>query len=245
MFNFFTEQNPSNNRFIITGSDFNHIKNVLRLKVGDSIIISNNGASNLCKIESFTDNSAVAIIEQANYNDTALPISITLYQGLPKSDKMELIIQKAVELGVDEIVPVEMARSVVKLDGKKSDTKTTRWQAIAESAAKQSKRNSIPKVNSVMTFKNAMEKAKETDIFIVPYESKDGMKTTLSALKEIKTGMKIGVLIGPEGGFEEREVALAENIGGKIVSLGKRILRTETASITAISMIMLYAEMVL
>ena len=245
MFNFFTEQNQFDNRFVISGADFNHIKAVLRLKIGDKIIVSSGGKSNLCEIESFTDGAAVALIIEEDYNDTALPVSITLYQGLPKSDKMELIIQKAVELGVDNIVPVEMARSVVKLDGKKADSKTMRWQAIAESAAKQSKRNSIPKVNGVLSFKKAMDEAKNLDMLIVPYESKDGMNSTLLALKEIKAGMKIGVLIGPEGGFEQSEIAVAESIGGKVVSLGKRILRTETASITALSMIMLYAEMVL
>ena len=242
MYNFFTQSAMINDRFEIVGADFNHIKNVLRLKIGDKIIISNNGTSNLCKIESFSDSSVIAVIEQENYNDTSLPISVTLFQGLPKSDKMELIIQKAVELGVDEIVPVEMARSIVKLDGKKADSKISRWQAIAESAAKQSKRTAIPTVNSVISFVDAIKLAKDMGVLIVPYENKDGMTATLSALKSIKRDMKIGVMIGPEGGFDDNEIALAESAGGKVVSLGKRILRTETAAITALSMIMLYSE---
>lgn len=242
MYNFFTQSAMINDRFEIVGADFNHIKNVLRLKIGDKIIISNNGTSNLCKIESFSDSSVIAVIEQENYNDTSLPISVTLFQGLPKSDKMELIIQKAVELGVDEIVPVEMARSIVKLDGKKADSKISRWQAIAESAAKQSKRTAIPTVNSAISFVDAIKLAKDMDVLIVPYENKDGMTATLSALKSIKRDMKIGVMIGPEGGFDDNEIALAESAGGKVVSLGKRILRTETAAITALSMIMLYSE---
>ena len=242
MYNFFTQSAMINDRFEIVGADFNHIKNVLRLKIGDKIIISNNGTSNLCKIESFSDSSVIAVIEQENYNDTSLPVSVTLFQGLPKSDKMELIIQKAVELGVDEIVPVEMARSIVKLDGKKADSKIARWQAIAESAAKQSKRTAIPTVNSAISFADAIKLAKDMDVLIVPYENKDGMAATLSALKSIKRDMKIGVMIGPEGGFDDNEIALAESAGGKVVSLGKRILRTETAAITALSMIMLYAE---
>lgn len=242
MYNFFTQSAMINDRFEIVGADFNHIKNVLRLKIGDKIIISNNGTSNLCKIESFSDSSVIAVIEQENYNDTSLPISVTLFQGLPKSDKMELIIQKAVELGVDEIVPVEMARSIVKLDGKKADSKISRWQAIAESAAKQSKRTAIPTVNSAISFADAIKLAKDMDVLIVPYENKDGMTATLSTLKSIKRDMKIGVMIGPEGGFDDNEIALAESAGGKVVSLGKRILRTETAAITALSMIMLYSE---
>ena len=156
---------------------------------------------------------------------------------------MELIIQKTVELGVEGIIPVEMNRCVVKLDDKKKKSKVSRWQTISESAAKQSKRNTIPEIYDVLTYKQAMEKAKEMDVFLVPYESKNGMEDTKTALSQIKSGMSVGILIGPEGGFDDKEVELAFKNGGKVVSLGKRILRTETAAITSVSMCMLHAEM--
>ncbi len=244
MFNFFvTENQRQNGKYYITDSDFNHIKNVLRMKIGDAFLVSDNGVSNLCEIESFIENTVVAKIVEENYNDTSLPIKIYLFQGLPKGDKMELIIQKCVELGVEEIIPVEMTRCVVKLDDKKKKSKQQRWQAIAESAAKQSKRNSIPAVSQVLTYKQAIEKAKELNALLVPYESKNGMVETKEALAKIKNGMSVGIFIGSEGGFEENEIEKAIEIGGEIISLGKRILRTETAAITSVSMCMLYAEM--
>lgn len=244
MFNFFIEEgNRHNNRYIISGSDFNHIKNVLRMKIGDEFLVSENNVSNLCKIESFECESVIAEIIEESFQDTSLPIKIYLFQGLPKSDKLELIIQKSVELGVEGIIPVEMNRCVVKLDDKKKKSKTERWQAIAESAAKQSKRTSVPTVFNPMTYKEALAKASELDLFIVPYECKDEMKSTINALSEIKSGMSVGILIGPEGGFELNEIDSAIKSGGIPVSLGKRILRTETAAITAVGMCMLYAEM--
>lgn len=246
MYNFFVNENQKlNDKYIITGTDFNHIKNVLRMAVGDTFLVSENGVSNLCEIEDFGDDSVVAKIIEENYNDTNLPIKIYLFQGLPKGDKMELIIQKTVELGVEGIIPVEMNRCVVKLDDKKKKSKVSRWQTISENAAKQSKRNTIPEIYDVLTYKQAMEKAKEMDLFLVPYESKNGMEDTKTALSQIKSGMSVGILIGPEGGFDEKEVTEAFENGGKVVSLGKRILRTETAAITSVSMCMLYAEMYL
>ncbi|MBO5006255.1 MAG: RNA methyltransferase, partial [Clostridia bacterium] len=170
-------------------------------------------------------------------------IKIYLFQGLPKSDKLELIIQKTVELGVTGIIPVEMNRSIVKLDEKKKSAKRERWQAIAESAAKQSKRNIIPEIFDVMTYKQAMEKVRELDLLLVPYENENGMKATADALSKIKVGSSVGILIGPEGGFEDKEVAQAIEEGGISISLGSRILRTETAAIASVGMCMLYAEM--
>ncbi len=244
MFNFFAENNSrQGNRYIITGPDFNHIKNVLRMQTGDDILVSENGKSNLCCLCAIESDYVIAEILKEDYQDTNLPIKIYLFQGLPKSDKMELIIQKCVELGVEGIIPVEMNRCVVKLDDKKKKSKTARWQAIAESAAKQSKRNIVPEVCDVLSYNQAIEKAKEFDVFLVPYESKDGMKSTSEALSKIRSGSSVGILIGPEGGFEEHEIEKAENCGGKIISLGKRILRTETAAITTVGMCMLYAEM--
>jgi 16S rRNA (uracil1498-N3)-methyltransferase len=156
---------------------------------------------------------------------------------------MELIIQKAVELGVYAVVPVEMHRSVVKLDEKKKESRRARWQAIAESAAKQSKRNAIPEVTDVLTYKQAMAKAAEMDVFLVPYENEKGMLATKEALEKMTRGASIGILIGPEGGFEPKEVAEATEAGGVPVSLGARILRAETAAIASVGMCMLYAEM--
>ena len=246
MYHFFAkDENISSEYIKITGDDVNHIKNVLRMSVGDTFLVSENGVSNLCEIEDFIEDSVIAKITRENYNDTNLPIKIYLFQGLPKGDKMELIIQKTVELGVEGIIPVEMNRCVVKLDDKKKKSKVSRWQTISESAAKQSKRNTIPEINDVLTYKQAMEKAKEMDVFLVPYESKNGMEDTKTALSQIKNGMSVGILIGPEGGFDEKEVELAFENGGKVVSLGKRILRTETAAITSVSMCMLHAEMYL
>ena len=244
MHNFFVdENNRQGDVYYITDADFNHIKNVLRMKQGDSFLVSSASKSDLCVLDSFTEDAVIAKITEENYQDTSLPVKLYLFQGLPKSDKMELVIQKAVELGAEGIIPVEMNRCVVKIDDKKKKSKQSRWQAISESAAKQSKRTVIPEISDVLSYKEAMEKAKEMDVFIVPYENKDGMKATKNALSEIKKGMSVGILIGPEGGFDEKEIEIAESVGGLTVSLGKRILRTETAAITALSMCMLYAEM--
>ena len=243
MHNFFVEENDRNaDNFYISGTDYNHIKNVLRMKIGDTFLVSCNGISNLCELNKIEENIAIAKIIEENYNDTNLPVEIYLFQGLPKADKMELIIQKTVELGVSAIIPTEMNRCVVKLEEKKKRQKQERWQAIAESAAKQSKRNSIPEVYESVSYKKALEIAKNLDLLLVPYENKDGMKSTKEALKNIKNGMKIGIIIGPEGGFTENEIESAIDNGGNIISLGKRILRTETAAITAVGMCMLYTE---
>ncbi len=246
MFNFFAKENQrQNDCYFISGTDFNHIRNVLRMVEGDTFLVSENGVSNLCEIEKFENDFVVAKIIEENYNDTNLPIKIHLFQGLPKGDKMELIIQKTVELGVESIIPVEMNRCVVKIDDKKKKSKQQRWQAISESAAKQSKRNTIPEIEEIVTYKQAIARAKEMDLFLVPYESKNGMEDTKNVLSQLKSGMSVGILIGPEGGFDEKEVELAFENGGKVISLGKRILRTETAAITSVSMCMLHAEMYL
>lgn len=246
MFNFFCKQNDRNgNCYLITGSDCNHIKNVLRMYIGDTILVSDKGQSHLCEIESITDDTVFAKIIKENYNDTSLPINIYLFQGLPKADKMELIIQKCVELGVTGIIPVEMEHCVVKLDDKKKHSKVARWQAISESAAKQSKRNIIPEINEVLKFNDALDMAKKLDLLIVPYENERGMQATKEALLKIKKGMNVGILIGAEGGFSQKEIDACINSGAEVVSLGKRILRTETAAITSVAMCMLYGETVI
>ena len=244
MFNFFADENSrQGNNYYITGADFNHIRNVLRMKEGDTFLVSENGISNLCEIISIEGETAVVEIIEEDYQSTELPVKIYLFQGLPKSDKMELIIQKTVELGVHAIIPTEMSRCVVKLEEKKKKSKTDRWQAISESAAKQSKRNVIPEVMNVMSYKEALSEANKLDLILVPYESEDGMESTKNALSEIKNGISVGIFIGPEGGFDEKEIEFAKEKGAKIISLGKRILRTETAAITSVAMCMLHIEM--
>ena len=246
MFNFFADDSArQGDYFYISGSDYNHIKNVLRMKAGEEFLVSCGGVSSLCRLDSYEGDSAVAEIIEEDYQSTDLPVEIYLFQGLPKSDKMELIIQKAVELGVHAIVPTEMSRCVVKLDDKKKKSKTQRWQSIAESAAKQSKRSAIPTVYDTVSYKEALNMAKDLDVLMVPYECKNGMFSTRIALNQIKEGSKVGIIIGPEGGFEESEVEKAIDIGGESISLGKRILRTETAAITAVGMVMLHCELYL
>lgn len=244
MFNFFADkESRQGDSFQLTGSDCNHIKNVLRMKKGDSILVSCEGKSHLCTLTECENDFAVAQITEENFQDTELTVKITLFQGLPKGDKMELIIQKAVELGVHRIIPVEMNRCVVRLDGKKKAAKTARWQAIAESAAKQSKRTLVPEVEIPLSYGEAMREAEKLDLFLVPYESKKGMEATRESLDLIKKGSSVGILIGPEGGFEDSEVEKAFASGGKVISLGQRILRTETAAITAVGMCMLHTEL--
>lgn len=243
MFNFFAAENSKqNSQYIISGGDYNHIKNVLRMGIGDTCLISCGGKSDLCKISAFFEDAVCLEIVEENYNDTELPVKIYLFQGLPKGDKMEYIIQKCVELGVFAVVPVQMKHCVVKLDDKKAKSKQARWQSISESAAKQSKRNIIPEIMDVCSFDKALELAKTLDLIMVPYENKDGMSATVEALSSLKTAKSVGIFIGPEGGFAENEIEKAINANAKVVSLGKRILRTETAAITAVSMCMLEIE---
>lgn len=244
MHNFFVDKSQKfDSHYFITGADYNHIINVLRMDVGDTFLVSTEGKSDLCEIEGFDSETVTALIIEENYQNTELPLNIYLFQGLPKGDKMELIIQKSVELGVYAIVPTEMSRCVVKLDDKKKKSKVARWQAISESAAKQSKRNYIPKVFDVLSYNQALKMAGELDLLIVPYENEEGMKATKQVLDSLKDYKSVGILIGSEGGFDEDEIKFAREIGGKVVSLGKRILRTETAAVTAVAMCMLNTEM--
>jgi len=226
----------------ITGADFNHIVHVLRMRQGERFYVSCDGMSFLCELDSIGEDAVRARILEAAGRSTELPVHICLFQGLPKSDKMEWIIQKAVELGAAEIVPVEMSRCIVRLEEKKKAARRERWQSIAESAAKQSKRSRIPTVGEVLTFPQALERGRNMDVFLVPYENEEGMAATKRALAGIRPGSTVGILIGPEGGFDEQEAAAAAQAGGSLISLGSRILRTETAAITAVGMCMLYAE---
>ena len=244
MFNFFVEESArQEDLFRITGGDYNHIRNVLRMEEGATFLVSCGGQSCLCRLEQVEDSAVIARIVEENYQNTELPVQFYLFQGLPKGDKLELIIQKTVELGVAGIIPVEMSRCVMKLDDKKKQARKARWQSIAESAAKQSKRSVIPEVYDVLTYKQTMAKVKEMDLFLVPYENARGMAATRDALAQIKPGMSVGILVGPEGGFDPNEIALAEEAGALTVSLGQRILRAETAAVTAVAMGMLHVEL--
>ncbi len=228
----------------ILGSDVNHIKNVLRMKQGDPMIICNGqGKDCYCIINKVSDSEIIADITSIQDTGTELSGRITLFQGLPKKDKMELIIQKAVELGVYEIIPVMTARCVVRLeDKKKEEKKLERWQAIAESAAKQSGRGYIPRILPVVSYKDAVLKASGLDTAVIPYENASGIQLTKDIIGSLQNGSSIGILIGPEGGFEESEIELARKNKIIPITLGRRILRTETAGFALLSMMMLSLE---
>lgn len=236
--------NKDDREIIITGSDVNHIINVLRMKTGEELLVSDgNGNDYIGKIKNCSDKDMVLVdITDEKYEGCELPSKIYLFQGLPKSDKMEMIIQKAVELGVYEIIPVATKRAVVKLDEKKESVKLKRWKGISESAAKQSRRSIIPEVNRVMSFKEAINYAKTLDINLIPYENYKDMSETKKVIEKIEKGMSIGIFIGPEGGFDEAEIELAEEAGINRISLGKRILRTETAGLMIVSVLMFNLE---
>lgn len=244
MYHFFAQHENIHDTYIdIVGQDVNHLKNVLRFKEGDKILISSGDNTDYtCHIESISDERIVATIDLVNREGRELRSNVYLFQGLPKGDKMELIIQKMVELGVHSIIPVAMKRSVVKLDSKKASSKCKRWQAISEAAAKQSKRSIIPKVNDVMSVKQALEFAKGMDVKLLPYECADGIDKTRQLINSVKPGQDIAVWIGPEGGFDLEELELAKHEGWEIITLGKRILRTETAGMMLMSVLMYSME---
>lgn len=245
MYQFFVEPSQiQGNRIVITGSDVNHIKNVLRMKAGDEIAVSNgmDGKEYRCGIEAFTEDEIVCGLRFVKEDGVELPSKIYLFQGLPKADKMELIIQKAVELGAFEVIPVAAKRCVVRLDEKKAAGKICRWQGIAEAAAKQSKRAVIPKVHPVLSMKEAVAYAQNMDVKLIPYELAEGMQHTKQMIEAVKPEQSIAVFIGPEGGFEESEIQMAREAGIEPVTLGRRILRTETAGFTVISWLMYQLE---
>ena len=244
MYNFFVEESArQGDVFRIAGQDYNHIRNVLRMRPVQHFLVSCGGASHLCALRDFAEDTVLAAIEEENYQDTELPVELYLFQGLPKADKMELILQKTVELGVHSVIPVEMKRCVVKLEEKKKHARRERWQAIAESAAKQSKRSIIPEVGEVLSYREAVKLAGKMDLILLPYENERGMAETREALSALRPGMRAAIFIGPEGGFDPKEVELAREAGARCVSLGSRILRTETAAITAVAMCMLHMEL--
>lgn len=228
----------------ITGRDVNHIKNVLRMKKGEEISVSNglDGKEYRCELEELLEDEIICALLRTRDESPELPSRVYLFQGLPKADKMELILQKAVELGVYQVIPVSCKRAVVKLDEKKEKSRLARWQGIAEAAAKQSKRAIIPEVKSVMTMKEAVSYSKCCQVRMIPYELAEGMDKTKELISSLKPGEDVAVFIGPEGGFEEQEIREAMESGVVPVTLGKRILRTETAGMTVLSWIMYQLE---
>lgn len=244
MHHFFVQERPAGQEIVLTGSDVNHIKNVLRMKPGEQLLVSClNGPDYTCVLREVTAEQVTAEIIDTDEVGRELPARLHLFQGLPKSDKLELIIQKAVELGAAQIIPTAMQNCVVKLDEKKSEAKRKRWEGIAESAAKQSKRSLIPEIHPVMNYRQALDYACTMDLVLVPYECAEGMKATKEAFARVKPGMEIGIFIGPEGGFDSREIELAMEKGAVPISLGRRILRTETAGLAVLSALMLQLEM--
>ena len=247
MYQFFVDPSQillDQKKVIITGDDVNHIKNVLRMKIGEEFNVSNgiDGKEYRCSVEELGDDQILCTLRFIKEDGVELPVKVTLFQGLPKADKMELIIQKAVELGVAEVVPVACKRCIVKLDAKKEKSKLARWQGIAEAAAKQSKRGFIPQVREVMSYKEAIAYAKDMECKLIPYEMAENMSHTREVLGGIKPEDRVAIFIGPEGGFEEEEIQAALTEGIEPITLGKRILRTETAGFTVLSWLVYLLE---
>lgn len=239
MYQFFVpDESVGQERITICGADASHIGNVLRMKPGERIRVSAaSGRSFFCRIETISRESVTASIEEQDTLGTEFAHRVYLFQGLPKGDKMELIVQKAVELGACEVIPVAMKHCVVKLDEKKAKSRTARWQAIAESAAKQAKRTVIPRVREPVGWEKALIEAQKLPVVLVPYENERGLSATRERIRAIPEGADIGVMIGPEGGFAGEEIAAAREKGMHLISLGRRILRTETAGPAVLSML--------
>ncbi|MCR4807520.1 MAG: 16S rRNA (uracil(1498)-N(3))-methyltransferase [Lachnospiraceae bacterium] len=247
MYQFFAEPgNICGNDIYLQGSDYNHIKNVLRMRPGTevSVVTQDSDKEYRCEIADYDDDRVHLKLRFVKEENVELPCRIYLFQGLPKSDKMEFIIQKAVELGAFSIIPVSMSRSVVKYDKKKEAVKIARYNAVSEAAAKQSKRRIIPEVTGIMTFKEAMDYCAQADVKLLPYELADmnEMDRTRNILEGISAGQSVAVFIGPEGGFDESEIQLALGNGFEAITLGHRILRTETAGMTVLSWLMYLLE---
>lgn len=246
MYQFFVEEGQINgDRIVILGDDVNHIKNVLRMKIGEEIAVSNgvDQKEYRCEIVQIEQEDIICKLRFIKEDGVELPAKVYLFQGLPKADKMELIIQKAVELGVYSVIPVATKRSIVKLDDKKAASKRTRWQGIAEAAAKQSKRKIIPEIGDVVSFSEAIRLVKDMDVKLIPYELAEDMSKTKEIIGGIEPGQSVAIFIGPEGGFDETEIELAAKEGVQAITLGKRILRTETAGMTVLAWLMYHLEM--
>ena len=246
---FFVKQEQIDGEIIeITGEDVNHIKNVLREKIGNELTICNSSKEQnyLCEITQISEELIQCKVIKQLENKVESNIKVTIMQGLPKADKMELIIQKSVELGVYDIIPIEMKRCVVKLKDKDKPKKLQRWQKIAEVASKQCGRDRIPKIETIINVKNICNLLEKYDIVLVAYE-KEEKNTLKHELKKIKEKyqnqeVKIAIIIGPEGGIAPEELKQFEEYGASSITLGKRILRTETVALNVLSIIMYELE---
>lgn len=246
---FVTQEQVNENKqeIKIKGTDVNHLKNVLRIKIEDKIEVCNleNQQSYYCQVKKNEKECITAKILEKIMQTTESNVKVSVFQGLPKAEKMELIIQKAVELGVYDITPVDMKRCIVKLKEKDSDKKIQRWQKISEVAAKQCGRNIIPEIHSVISSKDIGDKISGYDVVLVAYEEEKviTLKEELLKLKQNeKDGIKIAIVIGPEGGLENEDVEYWKEKGAKVITLGKRILRTETVALQMLSIIMYELE---
>lgn len=244
---FFVKTNQINNSVInIIGDDVNHIKNVLRLNVGDRIDICNSESSQnyICEIKNIFSKEIECIIIEELETSTEGNVELHIFQGLPKSDKMELVIQKGTELGAKEFIPVSFKRSIVKLTGKDEAKKIDRWNKISEIASKQCGRDIIPKVRNIESIKDICNQINDYDIVLVAYEleKENYIKKEMQKIKGTKDKYKIAIVIGPEGGIEPEEINVLKESGAKIISLGKRILRTETVAMQVSSIIMYELE---
>lgn len=237
MHNFFIDKSQINKNVVIKGTDVNHIKNVLRLQPSDKICvhIKNSSDKYICEITELRELEVLCnIIEKITENKES-DIYINIVQALPKSDKMELIIQKCTELGVREFTPLSLKRCIVKINPKDEQKKIIRWQSIAEVAAKQCSRDIIPKVNNIKSINDLPELLKDYDLVIIAYEN-ENLNTLKKAI--IPEAKKIAIIIGPEGGIEEGEIEILKEYGYSSVTIGKRILRTETVAIVLSSIIL-------
>ncbi len=244
MYRFFVDSSKiDEDKIIIDGQDFHHIKNVLRMKIGEKIYISSGDEwEYTCEKAGFESGFVNAKILDIQKPGQELASKITLYQCMPKKEKMEQIITKSVELGAYKIVPVMSSRCIAKLRPEKSADRIARWNTISKTAAKQAKRLIEPEVAPVMTFKDAVGAAALSDIALIPYEKAEGMAETRQLLGKIRPTQSVSVIIGPEGGFDEGEIELAIKAGIKPITLGKRILRTETAGPAVLSVLMYLLE---
>ena len=236
---FVPEDNISDSRIRITSGDAAHISRVLRLKRGDNITVCDGrGHDYGARIEGINQGEIICSITEKRRGESEPPVRVTLYQGIPKASKMDYIIQKTTELGVSEIVPVAMARCVSKIEDKKTETKKLdRWQKIAKEAAQQSQRGIVPKIRPVMTFDEAISAMRESDLYFAPYECEDeqSLKSVLTSVENPRTA---SFMIGPEGGFDLSEIEKLTAEGVPTVTLGPRILRTETAGEAVLAMMM-------
>ncbi|WP_134700132.1 16S rRNA (uracil(1498)-N(3))-methyltransferase [Ammoniphilus sp. YIM 78166] len=242
---YFVEQenvNKSSQQIVITGDDVGHITKVMRTSVGDHLIsCDENGACFLCEVEQLNKEQVLCKIVEPLTDNRELPVNVTIAQGLPKGDKMELVIQKGTELGAHSFIPFISSRTVVQLDAKKEQKRLERWGRIAKEAAEQAHRQRVPSIHSLLSWKQLLAEGEEYDLALIAYENEQ-TSTLHAAMQHLQPGKKVLLVVGPEGGFSDLEVEEAMEAGFSPVMLGRRILRTETAALYSLSCISYYFE---